>query len=395
MCKDDKLRVMRVMLQGVMLMHQGLFRTREMLLQPNQRYRGKSDLGTDARALATTAIFQTDDLDAFDSDCDGAPTTSVVFMANLSTYDSDILYEVQNYDTYQDNNVIDQSVQEMHYYEQPVFVDDSNIEITNDSNVISYDQYLKENENEVVQSNTSHEQQDAMIMSVIDEMSNQVAKCNAANKENKIKNKSLTVKLKRYKEPVKVFKKRQTFALTDQKKHIDSQRRVKKLLNTQMDVLKKDFSEKQDKYIEEIMDLEKKKKALDNIVYKTGQTIQTLHMLTKPQAFYDNTHKTALGYQYPLFLCKAQRKQPVMYYGSALVEKHDAISVLDTEETLKLAKESRLKMNTNQNDQIVKEKKVDITPIDYASLNKLNEYFVPQKQLFAEKPSGYQFLKQF
>ncbi|GKB11785.1 hypothetical protein Tco_0845708 [Tanacetum coccineum] len=48
---------------------------------------------------------------------DSAPTTSAVFMANLSTYDSDVLSEVQNYDTYQDNNVIDQSVQETQYYE--------------------------------------------------------------------------------------------------------------------------------------------------------------------------------------------------------------------------------------------------------------------------------------
>ncbi|GKB00312.1 hypothetical protein Tco_0828305 [Tanacetum coccineum] len=49
------------------------------------------DSGIDARALTTTAIFQMDNLDAFDSDCDEAPTTSVVFMANLSTYGLDVL----------------------------------------------------------------------------------------------------------------------------------------------------------------------------------------------------------------------------------------------------------------------------------------------------------------
>ncbi|GKA10003.1 hypothetical protein Tco_0689436 [Tanacetum coccineum] len=116
--------------------------------------------GTDACALTTTVIFHTDDVDAFDSDCDGAP-----------------------------------NVQEMHYFEQPIFCDDLNIEITSDSNVISYDQYLKENKNEVVQSNTSPKQQDAMIMFVIDEMSNQVTKCITVNQENKIMNESLTVDL--------------------------------------------------------------------------------------------------------------------------------------------------------------------------------------------------------
>ncbi|GKA67896.1 hypothetical protein Tco_0767813 [Tanacetum coccineum] len=145
--------------------------------------------GPDALALTTTAIFQTDDIDAFNLDCDEMPTASAVFMENLCAYDSDVLSKVPNHDTYQDNNVIDQSFQEMQYSKQPVFVDDSNIDITSESNVISYNQYMKENKSEVVQDTTSSEQQDAMIMSVIEEMSNQVAKCNAVNQENKAVNK--------------------------------------------------------------------------------------------------------------------------------------------------------------------------------------------------------------
>ncbi|GJR93141.1 hypothetical protein Tco_0265315 [Tanacetum coccineum] len=58
----------------------------------------------------------------------------------------------------------------MHYYEQPAFIDNTYIELTSDNNVISYDQYLKENVNEVVYSTTSPEQHEAMIMSVIDEI---------------------------------------------------------------------------------------------------------------------------------------------------------------------------------------------------------------------------------
>ncbi|GKE70602.1 hypothetical protein Tco_1528674 [Tanacetum coccineum] len=162
-----------------------------------------------------------------------------------------------------------------------------------------------------------------------------------------------------------------------------------KSLTTKIDVLKKDFSEKQEKYIEEIVDLEKKRKALDNIVYKTGQTIQTMHMLTKPRVFYNNTHKTARGYQNPLYLYKAQQIQPVLYSSSALVEKHASIFVIDTEETFMLAEESRLKINAKQNNKIMKEKKVNITPIDYTSLNRLSEHFlvhfVPKKQLSAEQ----------
>ncbi|GJW23651.1 retrovirus-related pol polyprotein from transposon TNT 1-94 [Tanacetum coccineum] len=144
------------------------------------------DPAPNAQALTTTGIYQIDDIDALDSDCDEMPTAGPVFMANLYAYDSDVLSEVLNQDTYQDNNVIgDQSVQEMQYFEQPVFVYNLNIDITSDSNAISYDQYMKENESEVVQDTTSSEQQDAMMMSVIEEMSNQVAKHNVVNKEDK------------------------------------------------------------------------------------------------------------------------------------------------------------------------------------------------------------------
>ncbi|GKA66183.1 hypothetical protein Tco_0765991 [Tanacetum coccineum] len=159
--------------------------------------------GQDTQELTTTAIFETNDLDAFDSDCDEAPSASAVLMAKLSTYDSDV---------------------------------------------------LSETENEVVQDTTSSTQQDAMIMSVIEEMSNQVAKCNEVNKLNKT---------------------------------------------------------------------------------------------------------------------------------------HDALSILNTEDTLKLAEESKLKMNAKQNDPIAKEKKVNIAPIDYDALNKLLDHFVkhfvPKKQLSAEQ----------
>ncbi|GKC23897.1 hypothetical protein Tco_1026047 [Tanacetum coccineum] len=40
------------------------------------------------------AAFQTDDLDAYDSDCDDISSTKAVLMANLSSYDSDVLSEV-------------------------------------------------------------------------------------------------------------------------------------------------------------------------------------------------------------------------------------------------------------------------------------------------------------
>ncbi|GKE23637.1 hypothetical protein Tco_1435149 [Tanacetum coccineum] len=94
--------------------------------------------------IPTLAIFQTDDLDAFAFDCDEAPFASVVLMAKLSSYDSNILLEVPTHDNYPDNHVIDQNMQEMQYSEQPDFNNEPDIDITSDSNMISYEQYLKE-----------------------------------------------------------------------------------------------------------------------------------------------------------------------------------------------------------------------------------------------------------
>ncbi|GJX49111.1 hypothetical protein Tco_0275956 [Tanacetum coccineum] len=95
----------------------------------------------------------------------------------------------------------------------------------------------------------------------------------------------------------------------------------------------------------------------------------------------------ALGNQNPLYLTQAQRKVPALYCGHTIVKQHDALFVIDTEETLQLAEESRLKMHAKQNDLIMKEKKVNIARIDYVALNKLSKHFVkhfvPQKQLSA------------
>ncbi|GJR67345.1 hypothetical protein Tco_0013410 [Tanacetum coccineum] len=41
------------------------------------------------------AAFQTNDIDAYDFDCDEISSAKVVLMANLSSYDSDVLSEVR------------------------------------------------------------------------------------------------------------------------------------------------------------------------------------------------------------------------------------------------------------------------------------------------------------
>ncbi|GJR67045.1 retrovirus-related pol polyprotein from transposon TNT 1-94 [Tanacetum coccineum] len=64
-----------------------------------------------------------------------------------------------------------------------------------------------------------------------------------------------------------------------------------------------------------------------------------MHMLTKPQIYYDETHKTALGYQNPFYLAQARRRIPALYDGHTIVKTHDALIVPNSKETLTLTEE--------------------------------------------------------
>nr|GEW29384.1 hypothetical protein [Tanacetum cinerariifolium] len=134
--------------------------------------------------------------------------------------------------------------------------------------------------------------------------------------------------------------------------------------------LKCDFKIRKDELLDKQNQLEKKIKELDNILVKTGQSIQTIHMLSpKPDSFYHTKQKMALGYQNPFYLKQAQQKQHSLYDGKVLLEKHDPPVVHDSEETLQLAQESRLK---------VKQLNKEIKPANYTKINHLSGVFVSQ-----------------
>ncbi|GJV62268.1 hypothetical protein Tco_1468368 [Tanacetum coccineum] len=86
-----------------------------------------------------------DDLDAYDSDYDELNTAKVSLMANLSHYGSDALAE---------SNVVNHS----------------ETEITCDSNIIPYSQYVIESQQAAVHNSNSSAQQDALILSVIEQL---------------------------------------------------------------------------------------------------------------------------------------------------------------------------------------------------------------------------------
>nr|GFB21053.1 hypothetical protein [Tanacetum cinerariifolium] len=176
--------------------------------------------------------------------------------------------------------------------------------------------------------------------------------------------------------------------------NISKQKKNECLLQT-FTTFKHESKEKEDKNIENEIDLEKKIKELDNIIFKGGQSTHTVHMLTKPQGFYDNIHKQALGYQNPFYLEKAHRIKPTLYDGIVISDKHVSMHVIDDEETLILEEESRSKMAEKDKDPEAI-KKISNKPIDYVKLNKLYEdfgkRFVLQQELSANETLWYHML---
>ncbi|GKA35418.1 hypothetical protein Tco_0721909 [Tanacetum coccineum] len=78
---------------------------------------GVVDVQVTQTKILLNVAFQTDDLDAYDSDCDDISSAKAVLMANLSSYGSDVLFEITQHDTYQNDDMLNQSVQEIPYFE--------------------------------------------------------------------------------------------------------------------------------------------------------------------------------------------------------------------------------------------------------------------------------------
>nr|GEV21323.1 hypothetical protein [Tanacetum cinerariifolium] len=265
---------------------------------------------TKAQATQTVithnAAYQADDLDANDSDCDEINSAKVALMANLSHYGSDDLAE-------------------------------SETEITSDSNIIPYSQYVSESQQAAVQNSNSHAQQDALILSVIEQLKTQVVNYTKINMDNKSVNDTLTAELERYKD--------QSVEIDNLKQTLSKHLKEKESLMQTVTLLKNDFHKEESRNIDREIALEKQIKF-----------------------FHDHTTKQALGFQNPFYLKKAQQLEPKLYDGN-VIEKTNAIVICDFKETLIRAEDSRSKMLLKQKDHMMSKKKINTTPVDYNSVN--------------------------
>ncbi|GJU22706.1 hypothetical protein Tco_1156048 [Tanacetum coccineum] len=141
---------------------------------------GLPDIQNSQTVITHNAAYQADDLDAYDSDCDELNSAKIALMANLSRNGSDALTKVLNPDNL-NYDLFNQSEQIMTSSEQSNDVSQSETEITSDSNIIPYSQYLSEAQQETVQNPNSFGPQDVLILSMFEQLSTQVTHCTTVN----------------------------------------------------------------------------------------------------------------------------------------------------------------------------------------------------------------------
>nr|GFB74523.1 hypothetical protein [Tanacetum cinerariifolium] len=247
---------------------------------------------------------------------------NTMFMANLSStdhvydeagpsYDLDILSEVHDHDHYQDVVCEHYEVHEMH------------------------DDYVKDNTVLAVQINVSSIPHDTYMM-ILNDMHEQSVQHVSITTQNNVVDKSLTANLATYKEQVKLYERRAIFELTEREQKIDEKLRIvithrnikeeilkkelhsvkmqlastinhNKLMVEEVTSLKKDFKQKENKYLEEFLDIKALKEKVEDKLFTQDQSLQTVHMLCKPKPYYDEQRKVAIGYKSPLCLACAKQ----------------------------------------------------------------------------------------
>nr|GFB14114.1 hypothetical protein [Tanacetum cinerariifolium] len=237
-------------------------------------------------ALNVDNVFQANDCDAFDSDDAGCEH---------------------------------REVHEMHDDVQPNYVVDFHIGYTSDSNMILYDQYVKDNAVQVVQSDVFAVPNDAYMM-ILNDMHEPPAQHIYVITQTKVVDKSLTAELATYKEQVELYERRARFELTKREQKIDEQLRIvitgrnikeenlkKELHSIKMQLastinhnksmveevtsLKKDFKQKENQYLEEFLDMKALKEKVEDKLFIQDQSLQTIHILCKPKPYYDEQRK--------------------------------------------------------------------------------------------------------
>nr|GEY46703.1 hypothetical protein [Tanacetum cinerariifolium] len=151
--------------------------------------------------------------------------------------------------------------------------------------------------------------------------------------------------------------------ILEMKKKLSAHQETISILSLAKEAQIKLYKTHEDKELDKVIALENKVKVLDNIVYKIGQSVQTMNMLNS---------KCRTNFEKPEFLKKAQRENPRLYDIGCYNDNLALLLAPESDEVICLEKESRSKLSDL------------IRPFDYDKLNNLYDLFVPQREKSSE-----------
>ncbi|GJS60393.1 copia protein [Tanacetum coccineum] len=124
--------------------------------------------------------------------------------------------------------------------------------------------------------------------------------------------------------------------ISDMKKELCAHQETISIMSQAKEAQIKLYKTREDKELDKVIALENKVKVLNDIVYKTGQSVQTMNMLNR---------NCKTSFAKPEFLKKAQRANPRLYDIGCYNDNLALMLAPDSDETIRLEKERRSKLS--------------------------------------------------
>ncbi|GJT16667.1 retrovirus-related pol polyprotein from transposon TNT 1-94 [Tanacetum coccineum] len=147
--------------------------------------------------------------------------------------------------------------------------------------------------------------------------------------------------------------------ISDMKKELCAHQETISIMSQAKEAQIKLYKTREDKELDKVIALENKVKVLNDIVYKTGQSVQTMNMLNR---------NCKTSFAKPEFLKKAQRANPRLYDIGCYNDNLALMLAPESDESIQLANKCRSKLSDL------------IRPFDYDQLNNLYDWFIPQRE---------------
>ncbi|GJS93571.1 hypothetical protein Tco_0800539 [Tanacetum coccineum] len=124
--------------------------------------------------------------------------------------------------------------------------------------------------------------------------------------------------------------------ILEMKKELMAHQESISIMSHEKEAQKKFYKTREDNELEKVITLENKIKVLDDIVYKTGQSVQTMNMFN---------HSCKTSFVKPEFLKKAQRANSRLYDIGCYNDNLALMLAPESDETIHLAQENQLKLS--------------------------------------------------